>query len=211
MVLSVVVSEILQVVTGRPGWEEASFKVSWVFFFFYPLAFFFFFSSLFLLFRAAPTAYGGSQARGQIRATAETYTTAHSKAGSLTHWVRPGIEPATSWFLVRFVSTVPQRELLSWLFKVCFVISINWYFVQKFVSDNAENYRCFLFKTTKIFGKNFKQMVILTDTFKNLLDVIKYWTNTKWVRKHSLFFFFVLFFFSSFLLNERRVEKNPDN
>ena len=26
----------------------------------------------------------------------------------LTHWVRPGIEPATSWFLVRFVSTVPR-------------------------------------------------------------------------------------------------------
>ena len=25
--------------------------------------------------------------------------------------VRPGIEPATSWFPVGFVSTVPQREL----------------------------------------------------------------------------------------------------
>ena len=33
-----------------------------------------------------------------------TYTTAHSKAGSLTHWVRPGFEPETSWFLVRFVN-----------------------------------------------------------------------------------------------------------
>ena len=31
---------------------------------------FLFFSSFFLLFRATPTAYGGSQARGQIRATA---------------------------------------------------------------------------------------------------------------------------------------------
>ena len=56
---------------------------------------------LFLLFKAAPTAYGGSQARGPIGAAATglctqpqqlgvqaesvTYTTAHSNAGSLTH------------------------------------------------------------------------------------------------------------------------------
>ena len=37
--------------------------------------------------------------------------TAHGNAGSLTHWARPGIEPTTSWFLVGFVSAVPQREL----------------------------------------------------------------------------------------------------
>ena len=30
---------------------------------------------------------------------------------SLTHWVRPEIEPATSWFLVRFISAVPRQEL----------------------------------------------------------------------------------------------------
>ena len=41
-----------------------------------------------------------------------TYTTAHGNAGSLTHKARSGIEPATSWFLVRFVSTAPQQELL---------------------------------------------------------------------------------------------------
>ena len=57
---------------------------------------------LLLLFRAAPVAFGGSQARGQIGATAAclhhsnsnagsqlpapaVYTTAGSKAGSLTH------------------------------------------------------------------------------------------------------------------------------
>ena len=32
------------------------------------------------------------------------YTTAHGNAGSLTHWAMPGIKPANSWFLVRFVS-----------------------------------------------------------------------------------------------------------
>ena len=31
-------------------------------------------------------------------------------AGSLTHQARPGVEPTTSWFLVRFVSTAPRRK-----------------------------------------------------------------------------------------------------
>ena len=89
---------------------------------------FFVFIYLFLLFRAATMAYGDSQARGsnqsyscwplpqpqqcQIWATSATYTTAHSNAKSLTHWVKSGIKPATSWFLVRFVSFVPQWVLL---------------------------------------------------------------------------------------------------
>ena len=36
-----------------------------------------------------------------------TYTTVHGNARSLTHGVRPGVEPASSWTLVE-----PQRELL---------------------------------------------------------------------------------------------------
>ena len=30
---------------------------------------------------------------------------------SLTHWVRPGIEPTSSWILVRFIIVEPQWEL----------------------------------------------------------------------------------------------------
>ena len=41
-----------------------------------------------------------------------TYAAAHGHAGSLTHGARPGIHPATSWFLVGFVSAAPPRELL---------------------------------------------------------------------------------------------------
>ena len=37
--------------------------------------------------------------------------TAQGNAGSLTHLARPGIEPESSWILVRLVSTEPQREL----------------------------------------------------------------------------------------------------
>ena len=83
---------------------------------------FFFFS----LFRAAPAAYGSFHMKLNQscscwpipqpqqcgpQAAPVTYTTAHGNTGSLTHWGRPGIKPATSWFLVRFVSTAPQREL----------------------------------------------------------------------------------------------------
>ena len=80
-------------------------------------------------FRVAPVACGGSQTRGLIgtiadglhhshnnvgfRGASATYTTAHSNAGSLTHWAKPGIEPSTSWFLVEFISAVPQWELLE--------------------------------------------------------------------------------------------------
>ena len=79
-----------------------------------------------LLFRVALMAYGGSQTRGWIRAVAASLCHSHSNTGSephlahgnarsLTHWVRPVIEPATLWLLVRFVSTAPQQEIL-WVF-----------------------------------------------------------------------------------------------
>ena len=83
--------------------------------------FFFFF---FLLFRAVPVAYRSFQFGGQIRAPAaglchcnagsnlRLQPTPQLNAGSLTHWARPGIKPAASWILVRFVSTAPQWELL---------------------------------------------------------------------------------------------------
>ena len=66
-----------------------------------------------LLFRATPSAYGGSQPRGWIGAMAASLHNSHSNARSLTHWGRPGIKSAASWFLVRFVSAAPRRELLN--------------------------------------------------------------------------------------------------
>ena len=88
---------------------------------------FFFFFFLVIFFRATPVAYGGSLARGsnwslscwprpqpqhQVWAASVTYTTDHGNLGSLTHWVMPGSEHPTSWFLVRFASAVPWQELL---------------------------------------------------------------------------------------------------
>ena len=46
----------------------------------------------------------------RIWAVPGTYTTVTATVGSLTHWARPGIEPISSWILVRFVSPAPQQE-----------------------------------------------------------------------------------------------------
>ena len=74
----------------------------------------------FLLFRAAAEAYGGSQARGLIEATAAGLHHSHSNVGSELHlpstpqlMAMPdpepterglGIKPASSWILVGFVN-----------------------------------------------------------------------------------------------------------
>ena len=80
----------------------------------------------FCLFSAAPVVYGGSQARvwselqllvyttamkHQIRAASVTYTTAWGNVRSLIHWVRPGVQPRSSWILVGFIIAEQQQEL----------------------------------------------------------------------------------------------------
>ena len=89
------------------------------------------FFSVLSLFRTALAAHGGSVWSCSFRPTpppqlhkiwamSATYTTAHSNAGSLTHWTRPGIEPETSWFLVGFVFAAPRLELCySYYFILC--------------------------------------------------------------------------------------------
>ena len=47
----------------------------------------------------------------QIRAMSVTYTTARCSAGFLTHRVRPGIKPTSSWILVGFITAETQGEL----------------------------------------------------------------------------------------------------
>ena len=44
-----------------------------------------------------------------IWAASVTHTTAHGNSGSLTHWARSGVEPASSWILVGFISSAPQE------------------------------------------------------------------------------------------------------
>ena len=51
-----------------------------------------------------------------------TYATAHGNTRSLTHQLRPGIEPATSWILVSFITAEPRPGLLFY----CFALLFHW-------------------------------------------------------------------------------------
>ena len=60
------------------------------------------------------------QARSWIKAAAASLYHSHSqsKAGSLTHWTRPGIKTLSSWLLVSFFTAEPQWEILFIFFNV---------------------------------------------------------------------------------------------
>ena len=65
-------------------------------------------------------AYTTATATG-IRASSATYTTAPGNAGSVTQWARPGIQPVTSWMLIKCVPTQPGWELPS----LCLLNELN--------------------------------------------------------------------------------------
>ena len=56
----------------------------------------------------------------------QRYTTAHGNARSLTHSARPGVKPPV-YSLVRFITSEPQWELLSWswLFDTSIMLNIS--------------------------------------------------------------------------------------
>ena len=112
-----------------------------------------------LLFRAAPTAHGGAQARGSNQNCSRWPTpkpqqhgiwasSAHGNTGSLTHCVRPGIEPPSSRMPVRFVSTVPRQALQSCLFRlvnICsslYLISTHCFFLGSFFFLLSDVWKC---------------------------------------------------------------------
>ena len=51
----------------------------------------------------------------RIQAVSATYITVHSNARSLTHWARPGIQPESSWILVRFVNRWDTKGTFEYL------------------------------------------------------------------------------------------------
>ena len=64
-----------------------------------------------------------------------TYTAAHGNAGSLTHWARPRMEPATSWFLVGFVNHCAMTGAPDRHFNILFFPTptreMSWYLVTR--------------------------------------------------------------------------------
>ena len=54
-----------------------------------------------------------SHSNCDIWAASVIYNTVHGNTRALTHWVRPGIKPESSWIPVEFISIEPQWELLE--------------------------------------------------------------------------------------------------
>ena len=70
-----------------------------------------FFVFVFGLFRATLAAGGGSQVRGRIGAATAGPRHSHSNPRSELRLRPKGIEPASSWTLVRFFTAEPRWEL----------------------------------------------------------------------------------------------------
>ena len=74
---------------------------------------------MYLLFRAAPAAYGSSQARGRIGAKASwdsiCICNLHHSSWRQVLGLLSKAEPASSWILVGYFSTVPQQEVPFYL------------------------------------------------------------------------------------------------
>ena len=86
---------------------------------------FFFVVVVVVVFRVKPVACGSSQARGQIgahshrntRSKPHLWPTPQLRATSDPHPLSgPGIEPASSWILIGFISTEPHQALPSFHF-----------------------------------------------------------------------------------------------
>ena len=52
----------------------------------------------------------------RIQTTSATYTTVHGTTRSLTQWARAGVEPASPWILVRFITAESRWTLSEYIF-----------------------------------------------------------------------------------------------
>jgi len=173
MVFSLLIIELWEVVLVSGHRSFLSLVIHIHFLLVCGMSFHFLFFFFFLLFLwAAPTAYGGSQARGRIgrscsrqptpqpqqhgiRTASATYTTAHGNARSLTHCARPGIEPATSWFLVGFVNHCAMTGTLLFTFLTMFSEEHTFLILMKSILLIVFLLRFLLFcLMMKIFAKN---------------------------------------------------------
>ena len=113
-----------------------------------------------------------------------TYTTAHGNAGSLTHWLRPGIEPSSSWVLVRFINHWAMTGTPR-VWNFCLkLIDIKW--------ESSKNYLN-LYKEIMRWAKNFVWMAkcFFGNYIDNLLILVG---------------FFVCFFLFFLWLHLRHIE-----
>ena len=97
----------------------------------------------FCLFRAAPSSYGSSQARGRIGAVVQAYTRATamphlSFVYDLHHSSRQrGIKPASSWMLDSYLLSHDRNSSGHNLMKLIFIVSSEHSFFFSFSSEHS--------------------------------------------------------------------------
>ena len=105
--------------------------------------------NFFFLTMATPSAYGSSQAIGQIGTTNAGLCHRH-KARSLTYWARPGIEPMSSRTLPLVLNPLSYNGnslthfiyLFVYLFICVFALSVKWLDVGSQFPDQGLNLGC---------------------------------------------------------------------
>ena len=115
-----------------------------------------------------------------------TYITAHGNTGSLTHWVRPGIEPTSSWMLVRFVSAEPRWELFHF---ILFKPPVFFGFSSPIILFSCEfhlvyKYTCLL---CVIFCSFFIFSILSLYTSLTFVELIPLWVSVVWIALFSIY------------------------
>ena len=138
----------------------------------------------------------------QIRATSATYIKAHGNTRSLTHEERPGIEPVSSWLLVRYVSARYDRNSSSLLFWVQFlsprstenkinVIKTIYHFTNVHQVEWGYHDTCFYFPRHSILTLS-HVFVIHFYHIKHEVGKLTFWYNVRWPKIWNLPEFMVI-------------------
>ena len=121
-----------------------------------------------------------------IQAMSAHYTTAHGNARSPAHLVKPGVKPASSWILVRLISTVPHFQCAARIVKMTSMSKLislpSRYWCSKW--ENllvAEFYPKSFIYFWLCYGKNLKKLH-LSCTFVSLHIVKALWEIIKKLR-----------------------------
>ena len=106
-----------------------------------------------------------------IQATSATYTTVHGNAGFLTHWLRLGITPTTSWFLVGFINycATTRTPLLSNV-----ILSVSHYCVYSNLVTDTFGFRSSNLLSVFLFSLVFYFLFHSLSCFCFLLCCLKY-------------------------------------
>ena len=126
-----------------------------------------------------------------------TYTTAHGNA--LTHWARPGVEPTSSWMLVRFIDHWATMGTPLFFFYFWVYVNLNtvyWFKLSAVPSKSAWWFRYAYPGSIQLGASIHRRSNSTHSTRREALLVMVVQLHLKWLlRKVRCFFIFIFFLF----------------